>query len=310
LGAFFIAIYLYIRTIQGTLIMNKVTDEYPGKALSTEELKQKLSDEANITTTRESKFPTEIISLPSEGSLYPEGSSLSSGKVEMKYMTAKEEDILTSANLIQKGVVIDTLLRALIVSNGNGQSVNYNDLVVGDKNAIMVAARVLGYGAEYPIEMACPACSVKQKQTVDLTTLENKKVEKGASDAYGRFTFKLPVSKKTLTFKVLTHADEKLVQDEAKRMKKLKIGGNGITYELTSRLKYMVTAIDGEEDKTAIRAFVDGEFLSRDSLAFRQYAETVSPDVDMSIYFDCDACGHQDSSVQMPMNIQFFWPRA
>jgi DNA-directed RNA polymerase subunit M/transcription elongation factor TFIIS len=290
--------------------MNKVTDDYPGKALSTTELKQKLANEANVSLIKESKFPTEIIDLPSGGKLYPAGSALSSGKVEMKYMTAKEEDILTSANLIQKGVVIDTLLRALIISNGEGQSINYNDLVVGDKNAIMIAARVLGYGSDYPVEMVCPSCGVKQKQTVDLTTLENKKSDGDPADEDGKFTFKLPIAKKTLTFKILTHADEKLVDTEAKRMKKKKVGGNGITYELTSRFKYMIVAIDGEEDKMKIRSFVDNEFLSRDSLAFRQYAESVSPDVDMTVYFECDSCGHEDASVQMPMNVQFFWPRA
>ena len=290
--------------------MNKVTDDYPGKALSTDDLKQQLANESNTTLIKESKFPTEIIDLPSGGNLYPENSALSSGKVEMKYMTAKEEDILTSSNLIQKGLVIDTLLRALIVSNGEGKSVNYNDLVTGDKNAIMVAARVLGYGAEYPVEMACPACGAKHKQTVDLTSLENKILEGDAPDSEGRFTFKLPIAKKTLTFKILTHADEKLVEAEAKRMKKRKVGGNGVTYELTSRFKYMIVAIDGEEDKTAIRSFVDNEFLSRDSLAFRQYLDTVSPDVDMTIDFECESCGHEDSTVQMPMNVQFFWPRA
>jgi len=290
--------------------MNKVTDDYPGKALSTDDLKQQLANESNTTLIKESKFPTEIIDLPSGGTLYPENSALSSGKVEMKYMTAKEEDILTSSNLIQKGLVIDTLLRALIVSNGEGKSVNYNDLVTGDKNAIMVAARVLGYGAEYPVEMACPACGAKHKQTVDLTSLENKILEGDAPDSEGRFTFKLPIAKKTLTFKILTHADEKLVEAEAKRMKKRKVGGNGVTYELTSRFKYMIVAIDGEEDKTAIRSFVDNEFLSRDSLAFRQYLDTVSPDVDMTIDFECESCGHEDPTVQMPMNVQFFWPRA
>jgi len=290
--------------------MNKVTDDYPGKALSTEELKNKLANEVNESLVKESKFPTEIIDLPSEGKLYPEGSPLSSGKVEMKYMTAKEEDILTSSNLIQKGVVIDTLLRALIVSNGSGRSVNYNDLVIGDKNAIMVAARVLGYGSDYPVEMSCPACGVKQKQSIDLTALKNKNVSGDPADMDGLFTFKLPVSKKVLTFKVLTHADEQLVVAESKRMKKKKVGGNGVTYELTSRFKYMIVAIDGEEDKTNIRSFVENEFLSRDSLAFRQHVESVSPDVDMTVYFECDSCGHEDATVQMPMNVQFFWPRA
>jgi len=290
--------------------MKKVTDDYPGKALSTDELKEKVATEVNATLAKESKFPTEIIELPSKGKLYPEGSALSTGKVEMKYMTAKEEDILTSSNLIQKGVVIDMLLRALIVGNGEGRKINYNDLVVGDKNAIMVAARVLGYGADYPVEMSCPACGVKQKQTVDLTTLENKNNDLGSVDADGHFEFTLPTSKKVLTFKILTHADESLVETEAKRMKKKSIGGSGITYELTSRLKHMIVAIDGDEDKKNIRSFVDNEFLSRDSLAFRHHIEATSPDVDMTVYFECESCGHEDSSVQMPMNVHFFWPRA
>ena len=89
----------------------------------------------------ESKYPTETIDLPSGGKLYPQDSPLSSGKIEIKYMTAKEEDILTSANLIKKGVVIDRLLDSIIVTEGVG----IDDLILGDKNAIMVAARILAY---------------------------------------------------------------------------------------------------------------------------------------------------------------------
>ena len=90
------------------------------------------------------KFPTEVIDLPSKGVLYPKDNPLSSGKIEMKYMTAREEDILTNQNYIKNGTVIDELLKALIVSK-----INYNDLITGDKNAIMLAARVLGYGKDY-----------------------------------------------------------------------------------------------------------------------------------------------------------------
>ena len=67
----------------------------------------------------ENKFPTEVIDLPSEGKLYPEGHPCLNGKIEIKYMTAKEEDILTSQNLIKKGVVIDRLLNSLIITEGS-----------------------------------------------------------------------------------------------------------------------------------------------------------------------------------------------
>ena len=95
---------------------------------------------------QQQQFPTEEVTLPSKGLLYPEGSPLKNGVIEMKYMTAKEEDILTNQNLIERGTVIDKLLQSLIVT-----PIDYNDLLVGDKNAILVAARILGYGKDYTL---------------------------------------------------------------------------------------------------------------------------------------------------------------
>ena len=86
----------------------------------------------------EHKFPTEVIDLPSGGKVYPKDSPLADGKIELKYMTTKEEDILMSQNLIKKGVVIDKLLDSLIVTEG----VNQDNLLLGDKN-VLVASRIL-----------------------------------------------------------------------------------------------------------------------------------------------------------------------
>jgi hypothetical protein len=285
--------------------MTKISEDYPGKELSIDELKNKLVAETKITKIAQSKFPTEIIDLPSEGKLYPAGHPLTSGKIEMKYMTAKEEDILTSQNLIQKGIVIDMLLRSLIVSNGEGVIVNYDDLVIGDKNAIMIAARILGYGAEYPIEVSCPKCQGKVKEVVDLASLDNKEVDLGENG--NNFEFTLPLSKKLISFKILTHSDEKLIEGEIKRMKK-RTKSSMISYDLTSRLKTIITAIDGEDTKQAVDNFVENEFVSRDSLAFRKHLESISPDVDMTIFFECDSCQHE-GDVTIPMTVDFFWPR-
>ena len=117
----------------------------------------------------EVKFPTEVVDLPSQGLIYPKDSPLSSGKVEVKYMTAKEEDILTSANLIQKGIVLDKLLQALIVSEG----VNLDDVLIGDKNAIMIASRILAYGKDYKFEYTDPSNNEKKTHTIDLSKLEH-----------------------------------------------------------------------------------------------------------------------------------------
>ena len=287
--------------------MTKVTEEYPGAELSTSELKDKLLQDTEIQQIKESKFPTEVIDLPSKGLLYPTNHPLASGKVEMKYMTAKEEDILTSQNLIQKGIVIDMLLRSLIIGNGAGKSVNYDDLVLGDKNAIMVAARVLGYGAEYPVEMSCPKCQNKQEEKVNLADLENKVVEYSTFKNENSFEFVLPLSKKTLTFKILTHSDETAVSETSKRMKK-RAHSSQISYELTSRLKQMIIAVDGIDDRKEVVNFVENEFISRDSLAFRKHLDKITPDVDMAHFFECTQCQHEDSAA-IPLSVEFFWPR-
>ena len=286
--------------------MSKVTEEYPGPELSIDQLKSKLTADANVKIAKDNKFPTEIIDLPSRGLLYAKEHPLSTGKVEMKYMTAKEEDILTSQNLIQKGVVIDMLLRSLIISNGEGKAVNYDDLVLGDKNAIMIASRILGYGKDYPVEFSCPKCEAKTKDTVDLAILENKEPAILATNG-NSFKFKLPLCKKELTFKLLTHRDEEEISAEGKRMKKRSLSKMQ-SYDLTSRLKQMILAIDGNDERSVVNDFVENEFISRDSLAFRTHLDSVTPNVDMSVYFDCNACEHE-AVIDIPMTVEFFWPR-
>ena len=218
-----------------------------------------------------SKFPSEIIDLPSKGKFYPPDSPLSSGTIEMKYMTAKEEDILTNQNYIEKGIVIDKLLQALIVD----KKVDYNQLITGDKNAILIAARILGYGKDYEFEY------LGEKQFVDLSTLDNKPlhpdVEKATENA---FNFTLPTTGRIITFKLLTHGDELLVDQEVKGLKRINKDSSA---ELSTRLKHMIIAVDGNSDKKNVREFVDNEFLARDSRAFRNYLRDFQPDVDMKL---------------------------
>ena len=156
------------------------------------------------------QFPTEEVTLPSKGLLYPEGSPLKKGVIEMKYMTAKEEDILTNQNYIANGTVIDKLIKSLIVSK-----VDYNDLLIGDKNAILIAARILGYGPDYDILINHPETGVESKATIDLTNLEDKILDKSiVVENKNEFTFTLPASKKEVTFKLLTHEDETKIEQE------------------------------------------------------------------------------------------------
>mgnify|MGYP003650246755 FL=1 len=284
----------------------EVNPDYPGGRLSDEELKSQVIQEAAApikSATKASKYPTEIIDLPSGGILYPEGSPLSEGKVEIKYMTAKEEDILTSQNLIKNGTVIDVLLRNLIVS-----PINYNDLLVGDKNAIMIAARVLAYGKQYEVELTSPTGD-KQKEVVDLTQFEAKDIDPNIfTNGENKFEFKLPASKRTIEFRLLTHGDEGKIQSEIKANKKSRNRINGVSPELSTRLKYMIVSIDGEYDRMAISKFVENEFLSRDSLAFREYMNNISPDIDLTYKYYGETDG-QEHEITLPMTVQFFWPR-
>jgi len=238
----------------------------------------------------EFKLPTEVVELPSKGLLYSEESGLKSGKVEMKYMTAKEEDILINQSYISKGTVLDKLMQSLIVSK-----IDYNSLLVGDKNAIMVAARILGYGSEYKFSYA------GEDQTVDLSLIENKEIDetlfKGGEN---NFEFTLPHSKNHITFKLLTHKDEKDVQRELDGLKKINKDNSP---ELTTRLKHMITSVEGKTETKDIREFVDNYLLAKDSRALREYVKEIQPDVDLTFFPD----GGEDR-VSIPVGISFFWP--
>jgi len=249
------------------------------------------------------KFPSEVVDLPSKGLLYPKDHPLSSGQIEIKYMTAKEEDILTSRNLIQKGVVLDKLMESVIIQEG----VTLDDLLLGDKNAIMIATRILGYGKDYTVEMIDPSTGDKQKETFDLTKLNDKELnEKLFKKGQNSFEFELPNSKVTLTFKLLTHKDEKQIEEELKALKKF-TKQSGITNEVTTRLKKAITAVDGDSSIKRINEFVDYELLSRDSLELREYLREITPDVDMKFTFISETTG-EETDMDIPLNVEFFWP--
>jgi len=236
------------------------------------------------------KLPTETVELPSKGLLYPKDSELAKGVVEIKYMTAKEEDILTNQAYIKNGTVLDKLLKSLIVSK-----INYDDLLIGDKNAIMIAARILGYGSEYSFEYS------GEPQTVDLSGIENKPLkEELFKDRANEFSFTLPKSGNTITFRFLTHKDEQDINRELEGLKKINKDNSP---ELSTRLKYLITSVNGERDKKDIREFVDNYLLAQDSRALREYVKEIQPDVDLTFFPDGDS-----NRVNIPIGLNFFWP--
>jgi hypothetical protein len=248
----------------------------------------------------ELKLPTEMVSLPSKGLLYPKESPLAKGEIEMKYMTAKEEDILTNTNFIKQGTVIDKLLQSLIVT-----PINYDDLLIGDKNAILVAARVLGYGAEYSFKYTNER-GQELEATVNLSSLNEKTVDESLLKAgTNEFTFTLPKSGNTVTFKLLTHGDEKKIEQEIKGLQKINPNSS---YDVTTRLKYMITSINGDRELKAIREFVDTYLLAPDARALREYYSKVQPDIDLKFIPEDDS--YTGEGITIPVTLNFFWPDA
>jgi hypothetical protein len=244
----------------------------------------------------ELKIPTETVSLPSKGLLYPETSPLASGQIEMKYMTAKEEDILTNVNYLKNGTVIDKLLQALIVSK-----IDYNELLIGDKNAVLIAARILGYGKDYTF-----VDDNSKEITVDLTKLEDKKIDTSIFQrGVNEFTFTLPHSSNNITFKLLTQGDEQKIEAEIKGMQKVNPNGS---FDVTTRLKYMITSVEGKREQKDIREFIDNYLIAKDARALREYYNKISPDVDL--LYKPESGDYAEEGIVVPISISFFWPDA
>jgi len=246
----------------------------------------------------EHKFPTEVIDLPSAGKVYIKDSPLSSGKLELKYMTTREEDILMSENLIKKGVVIDKLLDSLIVTSG----VKQEDLILGDKNAVLVAARILAYGPEYTVEVTNPKnLEETANHTFDLSQCPFKELPKKLDYSNNSFDFTTPIGKNKLKFKLLTGADEKLIEKDLKQSKKF-----GYSTEISTRLRYTVIEVDGDSKPETISEFTQN-LLARDSVAFRNYIRDISPDIDLTSEVEI---GGEAVDVSIPLTVEFFWPKS
>jgi hypothetical protein len=246
----------------------------------------------------EIKIPTEVITLPSKGLLYPKESPLSKGEIEMSYMTARHEDILTNMNYIKAGNVIDKFLQALIIT-----PIDLDELIDGDKNAILIAARILGYGKEYPFTYIDPVTRKERNEVLDLSTLDDKEIDESLLTPHvNSFKFTLPKSGNEITFKILTGKDEKDIENEIKGLKKLYPQSS---FDSTTRLKYMITSINGKVDEASIRKFVDELLLAPDARALREYYAQVAPNVKMEFTPE-----DSEEAISVAIGLDFFWPNA
>jgi hypothetical protein len=246
-------------------------------------------------------FPTQVISLPSEGKVYAESNPLSKGTLEIKYMTAREEDILADRNLINKGIVLQKLLESVVVQPG----VSVDDLVIGDINAVYLATRMLGYGPDYDVEITDPFSGEKQKVTIDLSAIQTKDIDYSRLNSQNRYELTLPVSKKKLIVRLLTHKDEKDITQETQAMERL-TKGKSVGTDVTTRFKYMIVEVDGNSDRGFINKFVPN-MLAGDTKALRNFFKELSPDLNMKYDFVSEITGESEA-LDIPFGISFFYP--
>jgi len=248
-------------------------------------------------------IPLETVPLPSSGKVYSQESTLYGAEtVDIRPMTAREEDILTSRALIKKGTVITELIKSCLVD----RSINPSDLLGGDRNALMVAIRITGYGPQYPAEIECQECGTKANHEFDLAQLPVRRLEiDPVVPGTNLFQFVLPRSKKTVKFRFLTGRDEEEIMTTSEKQKKL---GLSTESNVTTNLMYAISSIDGIEDRGKIASFVK-MMPAMDSLALRNYIKDNEPGVVMKQETSCPSCGHSEE-VAMPLGVNFLWPQA
>ena len=249
------------------------------------------------------EVPLESVPLPSSGVVYPPESSLHMREtVEIRSMTAREEDILTSRALIKKGTVITELIKSCLID----KKIYVPDMLAGDRNAIMVALRITGYGAEYAVEADCPKCNVRSKQEFNLGDMPIRRLQiEPVAKGQNVFEFKLPVTKKTVNFKFLTGRDEEEISTIQERTKKQGAQADNI---VTNRLQFAIVSIDGKTDRSSINGFIRN-MPARDSMSLRKFIDANEPGIDMKGNFDCPSCSDVNE-VRVPLGASFFWPDA
>ena len=247
--------------------------------------------------------PLETVPLPSSGKVYSTDSSLFNAEtVEIRAMTAREEDILTSRALLKKGTVISELIRSCLID----KTINPNDLLGGDRNALMMAIRITGYGPEYKAEIECTECGAKTQHDFDLASLPIQRLElEPIRQGANLFQYQLPYSKKLVNFRFLTGRDEEEILSISEKQKKLGLSSES---NITTNLLHSIVSIDGVEDRAKIANFIK-LMPARDSLALRNYIKDNEPGVVMRQETSCPSCGHAEE-VAMPMGVNFLWPSA
>jgi len=247
------------------------------------------------------EIPVELVPIPSKGLIYnPESSLYKKESLKIKAMTAREEDILSSAALIKEGTVLDHLIDSCVM-----EDLDMKDMIMGDRNALMLAIRITGYGPDYPVRSTCDKCGTQNKFNVDLTSIAIKRLSIEPIEI-GRnlFAYTLPVTKKKILFKFPTLKDER---DRSIREKTLKSHIQSLVESnVTGNLELAIQQIDDITDRNKIKHFIMN-MPAYDSRSLRKFVRDSEPGMDMTCSFKCSNCNHENSA-GIPVTSEFFWP--
>lgn len=270
-------------------------------------------EQSSSNKTLDFTCPTEFVDLPSGGRFYSEDHPLHNvDSVEIRFMTAKDEDILTSKSLLKKGVAIDRFLQNIIVN----QKIKVQDLLIGDKNALVVASRITGYGSDYQTKVTCPSCGTSQDYGFDL---ENSTVKTGGVDALSdelptvaegvtrtennTWSVECPKSKVTVELRLMDGHHEKFLAKSAAMKKKQKLPET----LLTDQLRQTIVSVNGNNEPRNINKFID-VMPAMDSRFLRTVYDKLMPNVDLTQHFECHSCGFEQE-MEVPFTTDFFWPK-
>ena len=250
--------------------------------------------------------PTEFVELPSQGKFYEQGHPLAGETtIEIKQMTAKEEDILTSRTLLKNGVAVDRVIKSLITN----KSINPDSLLVGDRNAVLIAARISGYGSDYTTTVTCPSCGTTQEYSFDLNDAHVTHGGEGETGAFdvtnngdGTFTTTLPRTQVNVTFRLLDGIDEKKIFNASEAARKR----NRPEQTITNQIRTMVVSVNGDDNPQAVDYLIEN-IPSMDARHLRACYRDVAPNIDLTQYFSCEECGHSQD-MEVPLTADFFWP--
>lgn len=247
--------------------------------------------------------PTEFVELPSEGKCYPEDHSLHNEEtIEIKFMTAKDEDILTSEALLKKGIALDRFLENIVLD----KTIDLDTLMIGDKNAILVAARASGFGHNYDAFVTCMDCGTKNMVMFDLQNpafvgrldMEQEVIKQISTGIYSTV---MPLSKFTVNFRLMNSGDEKFLAQELKKTPE-----DREENLLTGQFKRIILSIEGHDDQTVINQYVEN-MPTIDSRHFKMCLKAATPNIEIKETMNCKKCS-TSKEVDVPFGTSFFWP--